>query len=346
MFEHVVFTTPISLIFSRLNEWQMFIQKHDIDLIVSHLRHPMFDPFVQSLFFRLSGVKIVIELHSSIKHFEFRLPRAISYNVSDAMIVLSNVRRQFLGNLGVNAYYIPNPLTISDKNFKGRNPKKVSNTLLWVGRIDYDKNPFAIVPIIREVKEKIPDVKLKLLGTADDPNYLNAFRQSIAANGLEQNIELCGYHTDVAPFYKAADLLLFTSPMEGFSLVIAESKFYELPLVLYELADTELLRDGKGYISVPQGDSHAAAQAVIKILTDKNFRCKLSAQARESLQPFINYDIAGAWKKVFEDLENDSLVPSHSFANEQIQKMLLEEIFLLTQQVQNLTAQLGNLKKN
>ena len=82
-------------------------------------------------------------------------------------------------------------------------------------------------------------------------------------------------------------------------------------------------------------------------MTDTEFRCKLSAEARESIQPFIDYDIAGAWQKIFDDLDNDVPVPPHSVENEKIQTMLVKEIWQekikvhqLTAQVQYLAAQL------
>jgi glycosyltransferase involved in cell wall biosynthesis len=270
-----------------------------------------------------------MQLHGSIMHEDFRFPKALSYNLSNAVVVLSKMRREFLKNFGVNAHYIPNPIIVDAANFAGRDAKKSSNVILWVGRISPDKNPAAVVAIMKEVVKKIPSAKLKILGAADNKTNLENFKNLIKENQLAENIELCGYHTDTKNFYEQADVLLNTSPHEGWSLVIAESKFYESPLVLYELPDNELTQDGKGYISVAKGDSYAAAQAIIKILTDTDFRRKLSAQARESIQPFLNYDIGGAWQRFFDDLENDFSENLRDSANAQIQNILLEEIFKL-----------------
>ena len=340
----MVFSSPRHLTFFRLNELTELMKKYEVDLFISHHRGGDFPPFVQLLFCKLSGVKSILGLHASIKFPEFRFPMLLSYHIADAVTVLSRTRREFLRNLGINAHYIPNPPVIKNSaQFKGRNPKKVSNTILWVGRIDQkEKNIFAVVPIMKEIAAKIPTAKLKILGAPDNQNVFKTLQEMIHKNNLEPNIEFCGYYTDVQSFYEAADVMLNTSPNEGWSLVIAESKFYELPLVLYELPDNEFTRDGKGYISVPQGNFRAAAEAVINILTDKKLRCKLSAQARESFQPFLNYDIGGAWQKLFEELENNESSNFHSLENEEAQNILLEENFLLQQQVNYLTAQIKN----
>ncbi len=348
MFERVTFSTPRNLTFERLQELATLIQKYSIDVFVSHMRTADFTPFVQSLFCKLSGIKFVVELHSSIKHLDFRLPSVAGYCLADAVVVISRTRREFLKNFDVRAYYIPNPIMIEKEgNFKGRDTKKFSNTILWVGRIDVnEKNIFAVVPIMKEVVAQIPNAKLKILGAADVPIIAEKLKELIKLNQLEKNIEFCGFHTDVSEFYKSADVMLNTSPHEGWSLVISESKFYELPLVFFKLPDNELTRDGKGSIAVLFNNYHAAAKAIVKILTDENFRIKLSAEARASLQPFLDYDIGAAWQRLFEDLENDIQTPQSNFENVQIQKVFLEEIFEIQEQNNNLRLQIQNLSKN
>lgn len=56
----------------------------------------------------------------------------------------------------------------------------------------------------------------------------------------------------------------------------------------------------------------------------------------------MNYDIGGAWQKLFEELENNESSNFHSLENEEAQNILLEENFLLQQQVNYLTAQIKN----
>ena len=332
------FKTPRNQTLARLTEWAELLKKYDVDLMI--IQSVVLQSYISHLFFRLSGIKVITQLHASLKNVgEFRFPNLMSYPIADAVVVISKTRMEFLKNYGVKSFYIPNSMMIENADkFQGRDLKKFSNTVIWIGRIDPQwKNPFAVVPIMKEVAAKIPNAKLKIVGGTDIPAAVEKLVALIKENHLENNIEICGYHTDVAPFYKAADVMLNTSPNEGWSLVIAEGKFYELPLVLYELPDNELISDGKGCITVPFDDSHAAAEAIIKILTDANLRYKLSIQARESLQPFINYDIGGAWQKVFESLENDEPAPPVNEELIQAQNILLEENFNLRRQVEQLT---------
>ena len=284
-----------------------------------------------------SGNKTIVQFHEDLPDFAFDFNNILLYALSDSLTSLSKTREKFWKNFAVRSYYIPNPMKFDDdENFQWYNSKKFSNTILWIGRVAYNKNTIATLPIIHEVKKLIPNVKLKIVGDFEVPEVYEQMKKLIIENHLENNVEFCGYHKDVAPFYESADVMLSTSKAEGWGLSITESKFYELP-------DSELLRGGKGCEIVKQDDYKAAARAVVKILTDTEYRCTLSAEARESLQPFIDYDIVGAWKRIFDDLDNDSPVPPYDIENEKIQTFILNELLDQKLQVRKLSAQLKNV---
>ena len=75
---------------------------------------------------------------------------------------------------GCRCTYIPNPV---DKKLELLEPEKIrknADTIVWVGRIV--QNPKCVldtVPIIRRVKEKIPNVKLYIVGNADQGRIYN-----------------------------------------------------------------------------------------------------------------------------------------------------------------------------
>ena len=344
-FSRIILQTSRQVL-KRFNEFEQIFKEYQVDLLISE--EVWYVPALQSIFAHLSGIKLLMHFHHELNFHIFDLNRTLMYRLMDGLVNLSEKRKEFWKNYGVRSYYTPLPIYIKgEKNFHGRDPKKFFNTILYTGRVARadDKNTFPIVLILNEVAKVIPNVKLKIVGEIFHEDVFEQMKKFIVENHLEDNVEFCGYHKDVAPFYESADVMLNTSPSEGWSLVIAESKFYELPLVLYELPDSELLRDGKGYVAVPQGDYKAAARAVIKILTDTEFRCKLSAEARESIQPFIDYDFAGAWKKIFDDIENDTPIPPHNVENEKIQTFLLKEIWKQRAQTQAVIAHFQNLMK-
>lgn len=346
-FKRVILKNPQDKIFQRLHELSDYLTEYEVDLFMSH-RHWGNLPIFQILFIKLFGVKMAMEFHGDLHHFVENPFRMCGYLLSDALISLSATAAQCWKNFGVRSYYIPNLIEINGaENFHGRDPKKNSKIILHVGRISTpdDKNSEAALPILKEVVKKIPDVKLKFVGRIDHEEVFQRMKNFIKENYLENNVEFCGYQKNVSSFYKSADVMLNTSPTEGFSLVIAESKFYALPLVLYKLERLEILRDGKGYISVVQGDFLGAAEAIVKILTDTELRCKLSAAAKESIQSFLDYDVAGAWQKVFDDLENNVPISPHKSENAELQNFFIEELWKKQMKINNLIEYISNLKK-
>ena len=98
-------------------------------------------------------------------------------------------------------------------------------------------------------------------------------------------------------------------------------------MVCYELPYLELLRDGRGYINVAQNDAARAAAAIVEILTDDQLRARLSKDARESIEPFLNYNFADAWKQVFDDVIRNRRRVENNFEFEQIELLLMNEIW-------------------
>ena len=315
----------------RLTELEDCINRFKIDVFCSHSVTRVL-PMV--LLCKVTGMPLVLELHGIFTTYvasrhALLQPRDKNHKIirlADATVVLSRVFETFWRNLGCNAHYIPNPLPLSDIEFK-RDPMVNRKVILWVGRIVEAKGIRAIVPIMREVVRREPQAKLRVLGGMGDEDLFNELLDRIRAEGFEDHIEFCGFHLDVRSFYESADVMLTTSPSEGFSFTIAESKLYSLPLVCYEMPYLELLRDGRGFISVRQGDAIGAAAALVEILNDDRLRVRLSKEARESVEPFLEYDFAGAWKMIFDEAFKGRRVVDKNFEVEQIERLLLHEIW-------------------
>ena len=324
--KRVVIQNAYNNFLGRLVELEGYVKEYEIDLFCSHAYYGQFPPLFQILFFKLLNVPVVMEMHNIftvIVPFSRKLDKV--YRLSDGVINLSRVDKLFWDNHGCNCYYIPNPIykDMVDTNYR-RNPRVNRKTILWIGQFNNQKQPLEIVPVMKEVVKYIPDAKMNVVANPTDRQLFEKVQADIKANFLEKNIELCGFHLNVKPFFESADVMLMTSVVEGFPYIVIEDKLYQLPLVCYELPYLEFFRDGKGYISVRQYDRQAAAMAIVKILTDDDLRCKMSVEARESIQQFIDYDIAGDWKQVFDDIESGIRHNEKNFEMEQIELLMMQ----------------------
>ncbi len=57
-------------------------------------------------------------------------------------------------------------------------------------------------------------------------------------------------------------------------------------------------------IIVPQHDVDAAARAVVTLLENDELRKKMGREARESLEPYLAFDLPGRWKSLVEEVAN------------------------------------------
>jgi glycosyltransferase involved in cell wall biosynthesis len=167
--------------------------------------------------------------------------------------------------------------------------EKLGNEVLWLGRLELSSKQYIdLIKIASVVKKTLPDIKF-LVACAGDERPMEVIRENIEKFNVQENVKLEPFITDVERYYERARVHLVTSVTESFSMTIAESKSYGIPLVLYDLPHLELLKDGKGYVSVPQNDVFSAANAIIKIFTDDDYCCQLSAEAAESIIKFKEF---------------------------------------------------------
>ena len=292
----------------RIKELIQCIDTYDIDVVCFHSGYARLETFYEMLAVKLHGKLVLLEIHSAIQTImdnnrDIENQLIAMYKITDQLIVLSEYDRQFLSKNGCRCTYIPNPVDKKLELFDPEKIRKSADTIVWVGRIV--QNPKCVldtVPIIRSVKERIPNVKLYIVGNADQGRIYNELRNQIKESGLQKNIYIREYCTQIQDVYRNADLVLMTSISESFSNVILESKVLGLPLIMYEIPWLELTADQKGVIAVKQRDIEGIAEKIIMVLEDYELRKRLAMEARESAEFFLSYDIGKKWEECFKEI--------------------------------------------
>ena len=283
-----------------------YLKEYHVDLLFIHACYGM-ECYYQIMVARFLGLYTMGELHTNFSFFlESKKPLSFYINMYKhfhQLIVLSKTDMKFWRLWGVHCKYIPNPVINPKRDVVN---KEFSLAILWIGRIDQvQKRIFDIIPIMKRVVEKIPTARLKIVGQADRPDIYAALKEKIRKTSLENHVEFCGYHVDVSRFYEEAAVMFMTSQsMEGFPMVLAESKTYGVPVVMFDMPYLELLRNPTGCITVPVGDVSAIADQLIAILSDKGLWKRLSKEACESIQDFLHYDYEKEWDETFKTISD------------------------------------------
>lgn len=284
----------------RARYWETIIKKYNIDTILYHsctCTSLLWDTcLIKGL-----GCNLVIETHAMFcgsmwynARFSSYLPRI--YRMVDRVVSLSELDISFWNNYAP-AYYIPNPLDFIPACDVS---PCTSKNIIWVGRLSDEKKPYDILEAFSIVVKAVPDATLTIVGDGDTPDWINGLQDYAIQHRIDQSITFCGYQLETKPYYQVASVMAMTSLCESFSMVLAESKGYGLPVVMYELPNLELIKDKKGIISVPQRDVLALANGLIALLKDDKLRQEMGHDARNSLNKFLTFDIQAAWKNLFD----------------------------------------------
>lgn len=296
---------PDSYAQGRASVFLTALREYDVNVLCHHSASShllLFD----LLLCRLAKLPTVLTRHETLAQdmsmgadYSFTPPTI--FQLADTVCALSSSETYLYQQYGVNARYLPNPISVSaHEDIDASSATGNRPTVLWLGRLfDLQKNYKEALEIFKKIIEHRKDVLCYIVGSGEscEQNYIQNF---IKIHKLQNNIVYVPYTPHVNRYYNSATIHLLTSSFESFPMVIAEGKIHALPLVTYDMPWLELLKDGKGHISVRQHDIEGAADAVLMILNDSILHQRLSYEARESIQPFLEYDLAGAWKEILE----------------------------------------------
>lgn len=99
---------------------------------------------------------------------------------------------------------------------------------LFVGRLWEQKNPLALVPILKGARARAPAQDIRLVIAGDGPMEAEV-RAAFAREGLLEQVTFLGWQSDTAPIYRLADCFVLPSLWEGLPLVLEESLAAGLP---------------------------------------------------------------------------------------------------------------------
>lgn len=275
------------------------IRKHKIDLVHAHYVMP--PGLIAVICSMLSGVKTAITIHGSDIFVLARNPilkRVILFTLkkSDYIFVVSDSLKQEILNLGIEG--IENKLSITynavdverfkpglKSDFKeeiGIEPSKP--VILFVGNLVWQKG----VEYLIRAKEFInEDSVIVIVGGGP---LLDELKAIVEFENLE-DIIFTGARDDVHKIMPAADIVVLPSVSESFGIVILEAMASGKPMVATNVGGIpEVVNSETGIIVNPQ-DPVGLAEAINKLLEDRNLQKSMGSAAREQVMKYASIDI-------------------------------------------------------
>jgi len=129
------------------------------------------------------------------------------------------------------------------------------------------------------LRPQFPELRVLIAGTGPDEERL---RSLIHARGLDRTVLLLGFRANVADVLASLDVAIFTSDREGSPLAVIEAMAAGKPIVATRVGGIPaLVHDEEQALLAPPRDAPALAEAVGRLLRDRELREQLGRNAQQ-----------------------------------------------------------------
>ena len=226
------------------------------------------------------------------------------YRICDYYILLSKGFIPILVNFAHLRHYdklrvIGNAIGFSSEGFNYcfDNKKK---QILYVGRMDpFNKRVNRIVEAWEKIYRDYPDWTLELVGEGPQ---LNDLKNYVNTNGIKR-VNFHGFQKDPPRnFYEDASILMLTSDLEGFGLVIVEGMQFGVVPVIYGsyVAVYDIIDNNKdGFITPMPYSIEQTTKCLKALMDDDTLRNNMAKAAIEKSTQYTMESMVNKWYKLF-----------------------------------------------
>jgi len=219
---------------------------------------------------------------------------------ANRVIAVSGAAKGFCVALGVpgdKIEVIPNgvDLSIFNTNVDGSAMRSKLNVkqgplVATAIRLVKRKGPEHLVNAFSKVLKKMPNAKLAVAGGGTEAASLRA---QIKKLGMGKSVFMLGklQREEVARLMVAADVFVLPSLFESFGLVLLEAMAVGTPVVCTRTQGAlEIVKDGEDGLIVPPGDDDALADAIVRVLSDRQLAKRLMTSGQKTVHEKFSWE--------------------------------------------------------
>lgn len=154
--------------------------------------------------------------------------------------------------------------------------------ILSVGELNKNKNHETIIRSLAQLDK--PDIYYVICGEGPLANYLRNLTMEL---GMENQVKLLGFRTDIAELSKVSDIFAFPSFREGLSLSLMEAMTSGLPVICSNIrGNSDLIVDGKGGYLVKPDNIQGFTNVVFNLYESNTQRKSMGIYNRSVIKNF------------------------------------------------------------
>lgn len=235
--------------------------------------------------------------------------RRTSYRFLDCVVAVSSETEQWLKahTSAKCVRTIFNPLILPLPVYEPRVPPSAvmgeGPFVLAVGRLVHNKGFDRLIDAFSKVAAEADDWKLAIVGTGEEHESLEARVRQL---GLQGRVVFVGRVGNVGDWYKAADLFVLSSRVEGFPNVLVEAMGHGQAVISFDCdsGPRDMIVDGVNGSLVPDGDMDALVSSMRELMADNVLRAEFGRQAALFGRQLSSENIDLQWSRVFASLRH------------------------------------------
>lgn len=190
--------------------------------------------------------------------------------------------------------FIPNGIDVK-RDLPARNDvreslqiKETDQVLVYIARLVPGKNHITLIKAIVLLRNSFPCIKLFLVG---DGELLDQLKTVASKGGIENHVIFTGSVSDVKPYLTIANIGVFPSEYEGFSMSILEMMAAGLPIIASNIAIFKyLITDFKNGLLFETCDETQLSEKIALLLRDEALRREMGNNAKSRASDF-SFDV-------------------------------------------------------
>lgn len=197
---------------------------------------------------------------------------------------------------GSNVIAIANPLSFISSEVSSLDRREV----IAVGSHSHNKGYDLLLEAWKQIEKKYPDWRLTIYGKMDTKKTY----PSLAQEYHLQNVRFESPVSNIREKYLESSIMVLSSRSEGFGMVLIEAMECGVPCVSFDCpaGPRDIITTGVDGLLVPGEDSIALAMALETLVTEKELRCRMGAEAKKNVRRFAPENIVGQWHALFQEL--------------------------------------------
>lgn len=160
--------------------------------------------------------------------------------------------------------------------------------LLNIGRLSPEKGVSYLIDGVYKMREKYGyDVTLTIVGSGMEESHLKEKIKKMGLNGCVKFLGYIPYNSEIINLYRNSDVFILPSLTEGVPKVILEALANGLPVIATSVGGIpEIIKDGENGILIPPADSEAIANAIHRLINNKNLIIDMIKKGLETIKEY------------------------------------------------------------